>query len=75
MTSKTVRELGGEIWAELSYEMENKRSQGDTTFAGYDFKALNPTVDIIMSVLARYIGQVIVNDEDFPVEPLTETED
>ena len=65
MKTRTVRELGGEIWAEISSRLLEK----DETFQGLD-RVLNPTIDLIMGVLARYEGIVISNDTDIPVTPL-----
>src|SRR5688572_6738763 len=56
---RTIRELGGEVWAELyqipiweiSVQMEND------------------IVEMMMAVLARYSGYIIENDDDFPVMP------
>jgi hypothetical protein len=57
--ARTVRELGGEIWAELSSIPE-----GDLR---WDVR--NAIVDVVMGVLARYAGTVLENDPDLPVEP------
>lgn len=56
----TIRELGGEVWAEA------------TTIAGaYEsWELLSDFVDVMMGVLARHAGNVIVNDVDLPVAPL-----
>jgi hypothetical protein len=56
----TVRELGGEIWAELS-------SLPD---AELPWQTKNRVVDLVMGVIARHVGAAIRNDEDLPVEPL-----
>jgi hypothetical protein len=57
--TRTIRELGGEIWAEL--KMRGGEEQR---------KFASEVSDMIMAVLARYDRHVIMNDEDFPVEPL-----
>jgi hypothetical protein len=57
---KTIRELGGEIWAELSFIPE-------TTL---DWETRNAVVDLVIGVLARHSGSVLSNDEDLPVSPL-----
>jgi hypothetical protein len=56
---RTVRELGGEIWAELSSIPE-----GDLR---WDVR--NAIVDVVMGVLARYTGSVLEADPDLPVDP------
>jgi len=55
---RTVRELAGEIWAEMR-QVE-----------GLDWQVRNRITDVIMGVLARYDGATIVNDRDLPVKPL-----
>ena len=70
MTSVTIRELGGEMWAELSDLVQVSKAQGDNTFMGYNFEALNKTIDLAMAVVARHVGETIVNDGDIPVIPL-----
>ena len=57
---RTIRELGGELWAELSPQPEEKVPR----------RARAAIVDILMGVLARHAGSVIENDRDLPVEPL-----
>jgi hypothetical protein len=56
---RTIRELGGEIWAELGPipEIDLRWDVRDTI------------VDIVMGVLARHAGAVLENDQDIPVEP------
>jgi hypothetical protein len=58
MKTRTVRELGGEIWSELR------------GIEGVDWEDLNQAVDVIMGVLARHAGTTIMNDSDLPVAPL-----
>lgn len=58
---RTIRELGGEVWSELSAAIPEEEA---------DWKVKNKVVDIVMAVLARYEGSVIENDADLPVEPL-----
>ena len=58
---RTVRELGGEIWAELEYRV------GDEC----DWQVRNKIVELVMTVLARHENTVIINDADLPVKPLT----
>lgn len=71
MKERTVRELGGEIWAEIRMRMGEKQE----TFSRLDVPTLNATIDLIIGVLARYNGVVIVNDADLPVTPLPQQED
>jgi hypothetical protein len=58
---RSVRELGGEIWAELDPRLDA---------LGVPWEAESGVVDLVMAVLARYDGYRIVNDADLPVEPL-----
>ncbi len=66
---KTVRELGGEIWAELGVEQEKVGSP----LAGLDYEVANNLVDFIMSILARHTNTTIVNDVGLEVEPRPRT--
>lgn len=59
--SRTVRELGGEFWAEVTREIPEEDASWETK---------GRLVDILMGVLARHSGEVIENDRDLPVEPL-----
>jgi hypothetical protein len=63
---RTVRELGGELWAEL--EMLSRESNG--LAFGMDWQHQHQLVDFAMSVIARHCGKVIVNDEGLEVVPL-----
>lgn len=56
----TVRELGGEIWAELSLFPD----------AELHWQIKNRIADLVMGVAARYVGATIMNDADLPVQPL-----
>jgi hypothetical protein len=60
MTERTVREQGGEIWAELHRLPESE----------LHWKTRERVADIVMGVLARHVGEVIQNDGDLPVVPL-----
>ena len=61
---KTIREITGEIWAELLWET----NFGDSlALKGMSHLAAEKTVDVIMGVLARYHTLVITNDEHMPV--------
>jgi hypothetical protein len=62
----TVRELGGEIWAEIAM----LRNRGISHFETLESDILSATIDLIMGVLARHSGSVLVNDQDLPVTPL-----
>jgi hypothetical protein len=59
--TRTVRELGGEIWSEL--EKADVAQQ-------VDWQVRNAIVDLVMGVLARHAGKRLENDADFPVTPL-----
>lgn len=63
---RTVRELGGEIWAEITM-MQNA---GDESLATVNIDAIHKITDVTMGVLARYTGYQITNDTDLPVTPL-----
>lgn len=67
MNEKTVRELTGEIWAEINGAYWRR---GDKV----DVDALNEFIDIALGVLARHEGDTIVNDPDLPVAPLKVTD-
>jgi hypothetical protein len=60
LRSRTIRELGGEIWAELSHIPEED----------IRWQVKSAVIDLVMAVLARHSGMVLENDEDLPVEPL-----
>lgn len=67
MKEKTVRELGGEIWAEIT-QLQN--STVSNSLSKLDWEASQEICDLVMGVLARHIGSTITNDEDLPVSPL-----
>lgn len=52
----TVGELGGEIWAELCIHVPESK---------VDAEAKGDVVQLVIGVLARYVGSRIGNDEDF----------
>ena len=56
----TVRELGGEIWAELSLFPDEE----------LHWEIKNRIVNVVMGVIARHAGTVVKNDLDLPVTPL-----
>jgi hypothetical protein len=59
-TGVSVRELGGEVWAELSSFSDSE----------LDWQIKNRIVDLVMGVVARHAGAAIMNDTDLPVLPL-----
>lgn len=63
MNTKTVRELVGEIWAEINHS--HWKNVDDL-----DVEQLRKFLDISAGVMARHIGTQLVNDEGFPVIPL-----
>jgi len=63
MSEKTVRELAGEIWAEINSAHWRR---GDEI----DVEVLNAFIEVASGVLARHDGATILNDPDFPVAPL-----
>ena len=65
---KTVRELGGEIWSEIT-RLQNAEDTS-SRIVSIDFQASNELCDLVMGVLARHVGTTITNDEDLPVTPL-----
>jgi hypothetical protein len=65
-TARTVRELGGEIWAEMRICLCDPQH----LWAQMDWRHISPVTDIVMSVPARRNGTAIVNDESFPFTPL-----
>ncbi len=69
MVEKTVRELAGEIWAELEQESRDAVANGSPLHS-MSMDSMNRILDIVMGVLARHDSTMIVNDRDLPVEPL-----
>jgi hypothetical protein len=59
-TYLTARELGGEIWSELSSLPQ----------AELHWQIRNRVVDVVMGVLARHLGAQIRNDPDLPASPV-----
>lgn len=59
--ARTVRELGGEIWAELSSRIPDEE---------LNWQSRNRVIDLLMGILARHQGKIIENDKDLPVKPL-----
>jgi hypothetical protein len=68
MSSRSVRELGGEIWAEVTMRFRETGRQ-------IDIETKNIIIDLLVAVLARHIGETIENDEEMPVVPLPKTWD
>ena len=62
-TTRSVRELSGEFWAEVVGRILRKELE-------LEVETLNEIVDILTGVLARHIGERIVNDDDIPAVPL-----
>jgi len=60
---KSVRELGGEIWAELDAE----RRKSDSVFSSLDHTMNDELTDFVMSILARHTNTTIVNDDGLEV--------
>ncbi len=63
MENRTVRELGGEVWAEINMHYIREKKQ-------LEIDDLQTFIDLTMQVLARHVGKKILNDKDFPVTPL-----
>lgn len=68
MKERTIRELGGEVWAEL----ETRIRRDPEAWKGFhdDVNLLSKTIEVMMGVLARYENHRILNDEDLPVQKL-----
>lgn len=66
MESRTIRELGGEIDAEITMLARDPLHP----LAQMDWRHIAPIVGIAMGVLARHCGTTIVNDGGLPVTPL-----
>jgi hypothetical protein len=62
----TIRQLGGEIWSEISQRIPEAHA---------DWRAKGKFVDVVMGVLARHAGEFLENDADLPVDPLGEFEE
>lgn len=63
MSSRTIREIGGEIWAEL----EKERKRPDSPVGDIAYSQTHALVDLVMSILARHADSKLVNDKDLPV--------
>jgi len=68
---KTVRELGGEVWAEIT---QRQNGTDDSLISDIDFRVTQELSDLVMGVLARHAGSTIINDEDLPVTPLKDSQ-
>jgi hypothetical protein len=66
MSDVTIRELGGEIWAELFALRRVHKGK----FNELNVEISNSLIDLVMGVLARHEGEYIRNDADLPVIPL-----
>ena len=67
MNSRTVRELGGEIWAELNSPSRANETEDQNPLGFLTLEMEIMLLDLIMQVLARHEGETIVNDQDLPV--------
>ncbi len=63
----TVRELSGEIWAEVTHQQLNMETD---RFDALDHEAWMAVVDVMTGVIARHVGKTIAVDEDYPAEAL-----
>jgi hypothetical protein len=70
MKERTVRDLSGEIWAELHTAVDARRDRGDDVLSVLDSKCVDAVVDVITAVLVRNAGKTIVQDGDQPILPL-----
>lgn len=66
MKNRTVRELGGEVWAEITVRMLH----GDGKLKDLQVEVLHEIIDLMTAVLARYKGTIIEDDAELPVVPL-----
>ena len=65
----TVRELGGEIWAQIMKKRWEPQGKELVSLEEEDFSII---INIILGVLAKHEHKVIINDADFPVSQLDE---
>jgi hypothetical protein len=70
MRTRTIREIGGEVWAELTYELWRRRDRGDVSIECLSGAGMEVVTEVVMGVLARYSGATVQNDPDLPVKPL-----
>jgi hypothetical protein len=66
MSTGTVRELGGEIWAEIGH----RHGDPGSALGRMDVDQVQEIVDVVMGVLARYADVTIAADATMPVTPL-----
>ena len=66
MKEVTIRELGGEIWAELF----SRTRGGQDKLSSFNPETVDLLIDLIMGVVARHEGESIKNDADLPVVPI-----
>jgi hypothetical protein len=57
---RTIREIGGELAAELGAVFSDEQ---------IDWRTKEQVLDLVLGVLARHAGSTLANDEDLPVEP------
>jgi hypothetical protein len=69
-SSRTIRELSGEVWSELILVLSDARKAGDSLYEKIGPRESQIILDVLSGVLARHCGETIVNDEDLPVAPL-----
>ena len=67
---RTVRELAGEIWAELVLERRRRSASDNSALGSLGVDVEGVIIDLVLGVLARYDGFEIKNDSDLPVVPL-----
>jgi hypothetical protein len=68
--TRTVRELSGELFAELSESVTRGEAPSEVIEADRHGVLVAWVTDIVLGTLARYEGFLIVNDNDLPVTPL-----
>lgn len=68
MKALTVREIAGEIWAEINMRQLRGLPPFDSQLE--QWQLIGIYTDLTMGVLARHTNATIVNDLDMPVAPL-----
>jgi len=67
--SRTVRELGGDIFAAIAASQDNPEYWA---LKQVDFAGQKMLVELTMRVLAQHVGTTISQDAALPVKPLDE---
>jgi hypothetical protein len=67
MEHKTVREIVGELWAEVG---TRQQSDPQSVLATVSVEQAESLYEVVLGVLARHAGKQLLNDEDLPVPPL-----